>query len=114
MSASHYIANLQPDEIAAPELAIDREIEEDEVSHIAVKFKSGPDRLDLPHFQRRLLPRQLARIQPAMPCLPRACGRVLQFVFHDVPPVQAAAQRDGRAGGMQLAWRGRSKASMGT
>jgi hypothetical protein len=62
VSACCDVANLQPDEVAAPELAVDCKIEEDEVSHIAVKFKPGPDRPDLFHFQRRLLTGQLAAV----------------------------------------------------
>jgi len=68
--AFSHIANLQPDEVAAPELAIDRKIENDEVSHIAVEFKPGPDRPDLLHFQSWLLTGQLAGIQSAVCCCP--------------------------------------------
>ncbi|MBU2606872.1 MAG: hypothetical protein KKC43_13375 [Alphaproteobacteria bacterium] len=45
-----YVANLQLDQVTAPELAIDREVEENEVSLIAFKPNPGPDRPDLLYF----------------------------------------------------------------
>lgn len=53
MSISRPIPDIHPDKITSPELAVDREIAEDEVSHIAVKFKTGPGRPDLPRFLSR-------------------------------------------------------------
>jgi hypothetical protein len=58
----------EPDQIATPELAVDRKVEVDEVSRITVKFQPGPDRPDLLHFQSWLLTGQLAGIQTARPC----------------------------------------------
>ena len=42
-----YVANLQLDQATALELAVDREVEENEVSLIAFKLNPGPDRPDL-------------------------------------------------------------------
>ena len=41
------IIDLQPDEIAAPELAVDREIEQDEVASAALQLKPDPNSPDI-------------------------------------------------------------------
>ena len=67
VSAGRDIANLQPEEGAAPELAVDCEVEEDEISYIALKLTPGADRPDLLHLQIWLLTRQFASRQTATP-----------------------------------------------
>lgn len=67
VSAGRHIANLQPDEVAAPELAVDCEVEEDERPHFAFNLEPYPARPDLVHFQRWLLTGQLAGGQTSRP-----------------------------------------------
>ena len=55
------IANLQPDEVAAPKLAVDSKIEQGEIANVSVEFEPGTDRPDFLHFQGWLLAGQLAR-----------------------------------------------------
>jgi len=47
------IADAQRDQVAAAHLAVDREVEQGEVAQLVRQLQADPDRLDLPHLQRR-------------------------------------------------------------
>jgi hypothetical protein len=46
-AADHEVSDPQSDEIAAPELAVDREVEEGDVSQVPRKFETRSDGPDL-------------------------------------------------------------------
>ena len=50
------IVDLQPHEIAAPEFAVDREVEQGEVAGSALHLEPDPDRPHVLRLQRALLP----------------------------------------------------------
>ena len=53
-AADHEVSDPQTDEIAAPELAVDREVEEGDVSQVSRKFETRSDGPDL-FWQKRAL-----------------------------------------------------------
>ena len=52
--ADHQIAHADPNQIAAAQLAVDREVEEREIAGIARHLKADPDRPDLLRLERSL------------------------------------------------------------
>src|SRR5262249_51107331 len=65
-------------EIAAPEFAVDREVEQDEVAGSALDLEPDPDRPYVPRLQRALLPNEA----PFVPGIATRCRRLVA-IEHD-------------------------------
>src|SRR5439155_19740413 len=61
-AAGPYVVDLQADEIAASELAVDREVEQSEISFPALQLKPNADGPDIFRLERALLPDQAALV----------------------------------------------------
>jgi hypothetical protein len=57
-----YVPNAQPDEIARPQLAIDGQVEEPQLSRAMTDLQPHSNCLDILQLQRSLLPNQLALV----------------------------------------------------
>lgn len=62
MPSHTYVVDSQPHEIAAAQLAIDREIEQGEIAAMLFKLQSDPDGPDLLWFQRTFLTDEAALV----------------------------------------------------
>ena len=56
------VAGAKADEVTAPELAVDRNVEHGEVAHPAFVLQAGPDGPDVLWLQRRLRPNDPANV----------------------------------------------------
>lgn len=72
------IVDLQPHEIAAPEFAVDREVEQGEVAGSALYLEPDPDRPHVLRLQRALLPNEA----PFVPGIATRCRRLVA-IEHD-------------------------------
>jgi hypothetical protein len=61
-AADAHIANSEPHEVAAPELTVDREVEEGEVAFALFKLEPNADRPDISGSQRALLTDETALV----------------------------------------------------
>src|SRR6202045_5402660 len=61
-AAGAYVVDLQTDEIAASELAVDREVEQSEISFPALQLKPNANGPDIFRLERALLPGQAALV----------------------------------------------------
>jgi hypothetical protein len=61
-AAGAYVVDLQADEIAASELAVDRKVEQGEISFLALQLKPNPNCPDIFRLERALLPDQAALV----------------------------------------------------
>jgi hypothetical protein len=79
-----HIRDPEADHIATTQLAINREIEEGQVSYPAVELQPGPNGPDVFRLERRLLPCELPLVPGAM-----VGGRGPNFVIylHGAPPL---------------------------
>jgi hypothetical protein len=62
-----HVADLQFDQVAAAQLAVDRQVEQGQVARLPLQFKADSDRPDLLRLQRRLLTDNLS-LFPGQPC----------------------------------------------
>ena len=73
------VADLQGDEIASPKLAVDAQVKEREISHPPFHLQADTQRPDVLHFERCLLPDDLALV-------PRLAVSGAAFGCHDGLP----------------------------
>jgi len=62
MMSMHYIADLQPDKIAAAQLAVDRQVEHGQLSGAVLDLQANPDGPDFLQLEWRLWADQLALV----------------------------------------------------